>query len=107
MEVKSDCKTASAGNADKNGKQNMTKLESAALYAKEKHKGQTRKNGITPYSDHLEAVVSRLKSIGISDEDVLCAGWLHDTMEDTDATFDELSEIIRKFKKTETQNSKE
>lgn len=70
----------------------MTRLKSAEQFAKDKHKGQARKNGVTPYSDHLEAVVSRLKSLGVGDEDILCAGWLHDTLEDTDTTFDEISE---------------
>src|SRR6185503_9495535 len=29
---------------------------------------------------------------GIADEDVLCAGWLHDTIEDTNTDFDDISE---------------
>ncbi len=68
------------------------KIKNAELYAKEKHREQTSKNGITPHSKHLEDVVSRLKAIGINDEDILCAGWLHDSIEDTDSTFDEISE---------------
>lgn len=80
-------------NTNRNGIQKeMTRLESAELFAKDKHKGQKRSNGTTAYSAHLEAVVSRLKNIGITDEDILCTGWLHDTIEDTDTTFDELSE---------------
>ena len=51
-------------------KEYVSKLESAELYAKSKHKNMTRKDGITPYSNHLEEVVSRLKSLGITDEDV-------------------------------------
>ncbi len=70
----------------------MSKVKSAELFAKNKHAGMTRKDKKTPYSDHLEAVVNRLKSIGISDENVLCAGWLHDTIEDTDTSFDDLFE---------------
>ncbi len=70
----------------------MSKVESAELFAKNKHAGMTRKDKKTPYSDHLEAVVNRLKSIGISDENVLCAAWLHDTIEDTDTSFDDLFE---------------
>jgi len=70
----------------------VSKVESAKLYAKDKHKGMTRKDGITPYFVHLEAVVSRLKSLGVTDEDILCAGWLHDTIEDTDTTFDDVYE---------------
>ena len=70
----------------------MKNVESAKLYAKEKHKGQFRKDGTTPYFTHLESVVSRVKGLGVVDEDILCAGWLHDTLEDTDTTFDELIE---------------
>ncbi len=70
----------------------MEKIESAELYAKAKHKHITRKDGITPYSAHLEAVVSRLKGLGITDEDILCAGWLHDIIEDTDTSFDDIHE---------------
>ncbi len=68
----------------------MSKVETAELYAKDKHKGMTRKDGITTYSSHLESVVSYLKSLGVTDEDVLCSGWLHDAIEDTDTTFDDL-----------------
>ena len=51
-----------------------------------------RKDGVTPYSKHLTDVVNRLKSLGVIDEELLCAGWLHDTIEDTDTTFDDLHE---------------
>jgi len=71
-------------------------IESAELYAKDKHKGMTRNDGITSYSKHLEDVVNILKSLGIIDEDVLCSGWLHDTIEDTDTTFDDLYERFGK-----------
>ncbi|MEX2312444.1 MAG: HD domain-containing protein [Nitrosopumilaceae archaeon] len=53
-------------------------------------------DGLTPYTAHLESVVSYLKSLGITDEDVLCSGWLHDTIEDTDTTFDDLYERFGK-----------
>ncbi len=51
-----------------------------------------KKDGITTHSRHLEDVVNRLKSLGVIDEEVLCAGWLHDTLEDTDTSFDDLFE---------------
>jgi len=51
-----------------------------------------RKDGTTPYSKHLEDVVNRLKSLGVVDEELLCAGWLHDTIEDTETSFDDLFE---------------
>ena len=69
----------------------MTLLENAELFAKSKHAGKLKKSGNT-YSNHLENVVSRLKSLGIIDEEVLCTGWLQDILEDTDTSFDELFE---------------
>jgi len=75
---------------------NVSKVESAEFYARDKHKNMTRNDGITPCSDHLEDVVSLLKSLGIIDEDVLCSGWLHDTIEDTDTKFDDLYERFGK-----------
>jgi len=71
-------------------------IESAKFFARDRHKGMTRNDGITPYSKHLEDVVSLLKSLGIIDEDVLCSGWLHDTIEDTDTKFDEIYERFGK-----------
>ncbi|MEK6870859.1 MAG: HD domain-containing protein [Thermoproteota archaeon] len=64
----------------------------AKKFAQEKHKNQKRKDGVTPYSDHLEGVVNRLKNLGVTDKDVLCAAWLHDIIEDTDVTFDQINE---------------
>jgi (p)ppGpp synthase/HD superfamily hydrolase len=64
----------------------------AKKFAQEKHKNQKRKDGITPYSEHLEGVVNRLKNLGVTDKNVLCAAWLHDIIEDTDATFDQINE---------------
>ena len=69
----------------------MTLLENAELFAKSKHAGKSKKNGVT-YSNHLENVVNRLKSLGVVDEEVLCTGWLQDILEDTDTKFDELFE---------------
>ena len=70
----------------------MDIIKSAELFAKKKHSGMMRKDGTTPYSKHLEDVVNRLKSLGVIDEESLCAGWLHDTIEDTDTSFDDLYE---------------
>ena len=69
----------------------MTLLKNAELFAKSKHAGKLKKSGIT-YSKYLEEVVNRLKSLGVIDEEVLCTGWLHDILEDTDTSFDELFE---------------
>ena len=67
----------------------MELLKSAELFAKKKHSGMTQKDG-SDYSKHLEAVVNRLKSLCVIDKELLCAGWLHDTIEDTDTSFDDL-----------------
>jgi guanosine-3',5'-bis(diphosphate) 3'-pyrophosphohydrolase len=67
-------------------------VKSAELFAKKKHAGQFRADGTTPYSKHLDDVVNRLKSLGVIDEQLLCAGWLHDTIEDTETNFDDLYE---------------
>ena len=68
----------------------MELVKSAELFAKKKHSGMMRKDGTTPYSKHLEDVVNRLKSLGVVNEALLCAGWLHDTIEDTETSFDDL-----------------
>jgi len=67
-------------------------VKNAELFAKKKHAGLFRKDGTTPYSKHLEDVVNRLKSLGVIDEELLSTGWLHDTIEDTDTSFDDLYE---------------
>jgi len=46
------------------------------------HKGQYRSDGMTPYIEHPRDVVNLLKKIGITDDDVLAAAWLHDVIED-------------------------
>ena len=69
----------------------MTLLENAELFAKSKHAGKLKKSGTT-YSIHLENVVNRLKSLGVIDEEILCAAWLQDILEETDTNFDELFE---------------
>ncbi len=64
----------------------------AKKFAQEKHKNQKRKDGVTPFYDHLEGVVNRLKNLGVTDKETLCSAWLHDIIEDTDVTFDQINE---------------
>ena len=71
------------------------RIKNARDFAHEKHKNQKRSEN-TPYTVHLEGVVFRLKNIGIIDEEVICAAWLHDILERTDVTFEEL---IQRFGK--------
>jgi guanosine-3',5'-bis(diphosphate) 3'-pyrophosphohydrolase len=69
-------------------------LMQATLFAAEKHRGQRRKDAAeTPYINHPIMVVNVLANIGeITDLETLQAGMLHDTIEDTDTTADELEE---------------
>jgi len=82
-------------------KLNQMKLKSdliikARKFAKKKHKHQTRDDKKTPYWKHLQKVVQNLKKLGITDESILCAGWLHDTIEDTDTDYDDIDELFGK-----------
>ncbi len=74
----------------------MELIKNAEIFAKRKHKGQFRKDGVTPYSKHLGDVISELKVMGITNNDIICAGWLHDTIEDTDTDYDEIHEKFNK-----------
>ncbi len=68
----------------------------AATFAAEKHKNQSRKNaGGTPYINHPLAVAELLAREGrIDDITVLVAAVLHDTIEDTETTGDELNNLF-------------
>ena len=78
----------------------MELVKNAELFAKKKHSGMIRKDGTTSYSKHLEDVVNRLKSLGVIDRELLCAGWLHDTIEDTDTSFDDLKKERTRIRQT-------
>lgn len=70
------------------------KIEAAAVFAAIKHGDQKRKTG-EPYLIHPIAVATILMSIGM-DADTVCAGLLHDTLEDTDTTEEELATTFGK-----------
>ncbi len=59
------------------------------MFATDKHKKQTRKGNDIPYIYHPMEVLQILTEMGC-DEDVKIAGVLHDTVEDTDATIDDI-----------------
>ncbi|NIM25843.1 MAG: HD domain-containing protein [Nitrosopumilaceae archaeon] len=73
---------------------NSETLAKAIEFAHKKHQHQKRPDGITPFVDHLEGVVNRLKNIGIANQNILSAAWLHDTIEKTDTTFEEVDSIF-------------
>ncbi|OLD22657.1 MAG: guanosine polyphosphate pyrophosphohydrolase [Thaumarchaeota archaeon 13_1_20CM_2_39_11] len=70
----------------------MTKLLDSENFAKERNSSVLRKDGDTTHYEHLTGVVTRLKNLGVSDEDVLCAAWLHDIIEDTNTSFHDIDQ---------------
>ena len=67
---------------------NLTKIRSAYEFAREMHDGQFRESG-EPYITHPLAVAGILVDLGM-DTDAICAALLHDVVEDTDATYDDV-----------------
>jgi guanosine-3',5'-bis(diphosphate) 3'-pyrophosphohydrolase len=71
---------------------NVKSLLEAANFAAQKHNGQKRKRKAgEPYINHPLEVANLLISVGgVKDIDIILAGLLHDTIEDTGTTRDEL-----------------
>ena len=61
-------------------------------FAYEFHEGQTRKSG-EPYIAHPVAVATLLRSLG-GDSVTIAAGFLHDVVEDTEVTPEEIEELF-------------
>ncbi|PHS03172.1 MAG: phosphohydrolase [Blastopirellula sp.] len=72
----------------------MNQLLHAIYFAAEKHKDQRRKNSAaSPYINHPIEVAEHLNRVGkIVDEEILIAALLHDTIEDTNTTNQEIRE---------------
>lgn len=71
----------------------MSIVEKALQVASKSHRKQCRKNTDIPYITHPVTVGMMLMKAGY-DEDTIAAGILHDTVEDTDLT---LNDIEREF----------
>jgi len=69
-----------------------TKIIRAAAFAAQKHRDQRRKDAAaSPYINHPLTLASILSvEGGVIDVSTLCAALLHDTIEDTATTGDEL-----------------
>ena len=67
-------------------------LRRAYEFSRDKHAGQTRYSG-EPYYGHTVAVAMLLADLRL-DVATVCTGLLHDTVEDTDATLEEIAELF-------------
>ena len=70
----------------------MTLIDKAVEYARDKHKDQKRKDG-SPYIIHPLAVAEIVAEMGL-DVDAILGALLHDCIEDTDASFDEIAKLF-------------
>ncbi len=77
---------------DEDKQYDMSKIISAYEFAEAAHEGQKRSSG-EPYIVHPVSVAFILLELGM-DTDTICAAMLHDVVEDTDAT---LEDIQKKF----------
>ena len=78
-----------------NPQADVSDIERAYRYAYAAHDGQKRLNGV-PYITHPLEVADILVDMGL-DKDSIIAGLLHDSVEDTDSTYDD---ICRNFGST-------
>ena len=70
----------------------MDLIDRAVEYARNKHSHQTRKDG-SPYIIHPLAVAEIVSEMGL-DTDAILGALLHDCIEDTDSTFDEIAMLF-------------
>ena len=82
------------GNTMRSKKHESGLLIQALAFAAHKHRDQRRKDAAaSPYINHPIALADVLANEGeVFDTDVLCAALLHDTIEDTETTLEELRE---------------
>jgi (p)ppGpp synthase/HD superfamily hydrolase len=71
----------------------MDKLLEAIYFATSKHLSQKRKDNITPYIEHPLGVALLVQKY-TNDEDTIIAGILHDAIEDTETTEDEIARLF-------------
>ena len=86
-------------------------IQKAIDFAKKKHKDQKDDVGNDYFKAHCFVVYQILKTID-ADENLLCAGLLHDTLEDTETTYNELerefnSDIASLVKEVSHEGSKD
>jgi len=63
----------------------------AAKFAKQKHSNHRRKYTNEPYFNHLHEVASLVKGVAKARPEVVAGAYLHDTIEDTDTSREEIN----------------
>lgn len=85
----------------------MSLFDDAARYAVDAHAGMLRKGDAIPYVLHPFEVASIAATL-TNDEEVLAAALLHDTVEDAEASLDQIRELfgdrVTKLVASETEN---
>ncbi len=64
-------------------------VSKAQMFAEIAHAGQTY-NDEVPYTFHLQSVVRVLERFGVTHPTMLCAAWLHDSIEDTNRSYGDI-----------------
>ena len=64
-------------------------LKNAKKFAENAHKGQKRKGKDTPFIEHIYSAINYVKQL-TQDENIIAATFLHDTLEDTDTTIEDI-----------------
>lgn len=67
----------------------------ARLFAYEAHDGQFRDDNTTPFITHPAKVAQVIAQV-TEDENLIASAWLHDTIEDTNTTYEQLVETFNK-----------
>ena len=84
-------------------------IEKARKLIYERHKGQARKGKDEPFTNHLEDVFEIAKTL-TDDEVILAAAYLHDIVEDTDTTIEEIRDMfgeeVARFVESETEDKR-
>ena len=70
----------------------MSLIDRAVAYARDKHCNQKRKDG-SPYIIHPLAVAQIVAEMGL-DTDAILGALLHDCIEDTDASYDDIARLF-------------
>lgn len=77
---------------DNNPQADIDLIKKAYYFGEEHHRGQKRNSG-EDYFIHPIAVASSLSKMKLDDQ-TICAGLMHDVLEDTEVTYDEMEEVF-------------